>query len=189
MLNTAHIFVKHIFNPFKIPVDPTTLTFHWYTWQRNILCALRPISYGKCSMSLATDWQKTYKTYYFPYTLTSQTNLCSSNLTIMHWVGACILYIPVEFTAPISHFPIPDSLNRTQESLIKAPSVRRTNYMQARKNFDVKWILWIQLKLKFYQSSQLMPLWSCDWYSASSNLQFGPNFRNSQPRSAKVHLN
>ena len=122
-------------------------------------------------------------------THTSQTNLCFSNITIMHWVGECILYILVEFTAPISHFPIPDSLYRTQESLIKAPSVRRTNYMQARKNFDVKWILWIQLKLKFYQSSQLMPLWSCDWYSASSNLQFGPNFRNSQPRSVKVHLN
>ena len=65
--------------------------------------------------------------------ITFLTHTLHNKLTIMHWVGARILWILVEFTAPISHFPIPDSLNRTQESLIKAPSVRRTNFIQGRK--------------------------------------------------------
>ena len=68
MLHTAHIFVQHIFNPLKIPIDPTTLAvFQWYSWQRNhffrpdenqFVCPFDQSVVGKCSMSRVTDWQE-----------------------------------------------------------------------------------------------------------------------------------
>ena len=110
MLLSAHIFVQHIFNPLKIPIDPTTLAvFQWYSWQRNhffrpdenqFVCPFDQSVVGKCSMSRVTDWQEkkqikliTFLTHY------KQTLLHQPN---NHASGRCYFLLEFSSYLPLS---------------------------------------------------------------------------------------